>query len=145
MKQHHRTWLSVALILGTAFLLAWAGPGVAAFAAGEPECFPCAAEDRMEKEVTPDASLEELTCYMKRYEGVDTLHFKVTLKNAGNEPKRFRVNIFLDNGKAVGGLIPSSTKGGLVEPGASASFVYPVLAMPDKPESVLIRITTMTP
>jgi hypothetical protein len=58
-------------------------------------------------------------------------------------PQRYRVNIFLDNGKAVGGLLPRKTKKGLVKPGQTVSFVYPVKNMTRKPGSIDIRITTM--
>jgi hypothetical protein len=80
---------------------------------------------------------------MKKYEGSQTLHFKVTVRNVTDKPQRYRVHIFLDNGKAVGGLIPNNVKNGLVKPGSNASFVYPVTGMPGKPESVMLRITTM--
>jgi hypothetical protein len=82
---------------------------------------------------------------MKPWAGAETLHVQVTVRNVSDTPQRFRVNLFLDNGKAVGGLIPRKTKSGLVEPGASASFVYPVQGMPGKPGSMLVRITTASP
>jgi hypothetical protein len=65
------------------------------------------------------------------------------VKNVSAEPQRYRVNLFLDNGKAVGGLLPSKTKKGLVEPGQTASFTYPVKGMTEKPGSIFLRIGTM--
>ena len=73
------------------------------------------------------------------------LHFNVALKNISNEPQRFKVHIFLDNGKAVGGLIPRKTKGGLVEPGQTASFEYPVNGMVGLPGEILLKISTVMP
>ncbi|MBU0990527.1 MAG: hypothetical protein KJ823_10090, partial [Proteobacteria bacterium] len=65
------------------------------------------------------------------------------VKNVSDKPQRFRVHIFLDNAKAVGGLIPEKTKKGLVDPGQVGTFVYPVTGMTDKPGSVTLKITRM--
>ena len=78
------------------------------------------------------------------YGGAETLHFKVAVKNVTDQPQRYKVNLFLDNGKAVGGLIPSTTKKGLVKPGETDSFVYPVKGMDHQAKSVMLRISTMS-
>jgi hypothetical protein len=67
----------------------------------------------------------------------------VAVKNASNKPQRFKVNIFLDNGKAVGGLIPRKTKKGLVQPGKIASFTYPVKGVTRQPKEVMLKIRTI--
>jgi hypothetical protein len=72
------------------------------------------------------------------------LHFNVAVKNVSDTPQRFRVNIFLDNGKAVGGLIPRKTKDGLVPPGETATFVYPVKDMDRGPKAVTVMVKTMS-
>ncbi len=110
--------------------------------AAEDDCFPCVAEDQLEKTVAPEAELETFSCLFKKWEGSKTLHFKVAIKNKSDKAQRFRVNIFLDNGKAVGGLIPRKTKKGLVEPGKSGSFVYPVKGMAAKPKSFILKVST---
>jgi hypothetical protein len=107
---------------------------------------PCVPEARLEKSIAAEASLEDFSCTLKKWEGSDTLHFLVTLKNVSTQPQRYRVHIFLDNGKAVGGLIPSSTKKGLVEPGKTASFAYPVPGvMVHLPKSLVLTVKTVTP
>jgi hypothetical protein len=68
----------------------------------------------------------------------------MVLTNISDQPQRYRVNIFLDNGKAVGGLIPRKTKKGLVKPGETASFVYPVKGMDRGPGSVTVLVKTMS-
>ncbi len=103
----------------------------------------CAPEEQISKEICPEAQLVSLSCFFKRWEGVNTLHFEVSLKNISDQPQRFRVNIFLDNGKAVGGLIPRKTKKGLIPPQKTVSFVYPVKDMTSKAKAIDIRITTM--
>jgi hypothetical protein len=106
------------------------------------ELFTCVPESELDKDVASDAELVDFSCLFKKWEGQDTLHFKVAIKNVSNKAQRFRVLIFLDNGKAVGGLIPRKVKAGLVQPGQTASFVYPVNKMPSKPKNITLIIAT---
>ncbi len=108
------------------------------------EVFPCAADSKIEKEIAPEAELADFACVLKKWNGSDTLHFNVAVKNVSDTPQRYRVNIFLDNGKAVGGLIPRKTKKGLVKPGETAAFVYPVKDMDCGPKSVIVMVKTMS-
>ena len=57
------------------------------------EVFPCVAEGKLDKTIADEASLEEFSCVFKKWEGADTLHFKVALKNVSSEPQRYKVNI----------------------------------------------------
>lgn len=107
-----------------------------------PDSFPCVPESKLDKDIVPEAALENLSCYFKKYEGKATLHLKVAVKNVSDKPQRYRVNMFMDNGKAVGGLIPRTTKKGLVEPGQSMSFDYPVVDMPESPKAMNLIIKT---
>ncbi len=108
-----------------------------------PEVFPCAARGEVEKQIEPEAELVDLSCSFKKWGGKDTLHFSVTVKNISQHPQRYRVNIFLDNDKAVGGMIPRKTKKGLVKPGDTASFVYPVGNTAVQPKCVTLKINTL--
>ena len=108
------------------------------------EVFPCAADSKIEKSIAPEAELADFSCVLKEWNGSDTLHFNVAVKNVSDQPQRYRVNIFLDNGKAVGGLIPRKTKKGLVQPGETASFVYPVKGMDRGPKSLTVMVKTMS-
>lgn len=107
------------------------------------EVFPCAADSKIEKTIAPEAELADFSCVLKKWEGKDTLHFNVAVKNVSDQPQRYRVNIFLDNGKAVGGLIPRKTNKGLVEPGQTAAFEYPVSGMDGGPKSIVLMVKTM--
>jgi hypothetical protein len=118
--------------------------GCAASKPAPGERFPCAAESRIDKTIAPEAELTGFTCVVQAWEGQDTLHFDVALKNVSDRPQRFRVHIFMDNGKAVGGLIPVKTKDGLVEPGQTASFVYPVVGMDRGPKAIELIVTTVS-
>lgn len=132
-------WLWVFLVIAAVTLAGCLGP--------QPkpgEVFQCVAESKLEKNIAAEASLEEFTCFFEKYEGSNTLHFKVALKNVSDQPQRYKVNVFLDNGKAVGGLIPVKTKQGLVQPGQTDSFVYPAIQMAKKPKSILLNIRTIS-
>jgi hypothetical protein len=111
--------------------------------AADPEMFPCAADEKVEKMIGSGAELAELSCFFKKFEGQEALHVKVGVKNVSDKDQRFRVNLFFENGKAVGGLIPRKTKKGLVKPGDTAAFVYPVNGMTGKPESLMLKISTI--
>ena len=113
-----------------------------ALAGGVP---PCISENNIDKSISSEAELTDFSCAFKKYEGAEVLHFNVARKNVSNEPQRFRVHIFLDNGKAVGGLIPRTTKDGLVDPGQSASFEYPVNGMTGLPQEIILIATTVAP
>jgi hypothetical protein len=137
--QHLFEFLGIIAVLASLFFLGCAGP--------QPkpgEVFPCAADRRIEKTVAAEAELADFSCVVKDWEGAEVLHFNVAVKNISTQPQRYRVNIFLDNGKAVGGLIPQSTKKGLVEPGQTASFVYPVSGMDQAPKSIQLMVKTMS-
>ena len=123
--------------------LLFAGCGGKGYMPGTaPDSFPCVPENKLKKDIAPEAALENLSCSFKTYEGKDTLHLTVAVKNISDKPQRYRVNLFMDNGKAVGGLIPRTTKEGLVEPGQSKSFDYPVVDMPHSPKSMTLIIKT---
>ncbi len=94
--------------------------------------------------MSPEAELTGLDCFFKDYKGVKSLHFKVTLKNTSDQPQRYRVNLFLDNGKAVGGLIPRKGKPPVVKPGEEASFTYPVKGMSEPAGEVLLLVKTIS-
>ncbi|MBT6615699.1 MAG: hypothetical protein HOB38_26635 [Deltaproteobacteria bacterium] len=103
----------------------------------------CAVGKNLTQEIAAEAEVTEFSCFFKKWDGSETLHYKVTIKNTADTPQRFKVNIFLDNGKAVGGLIPRKTKKGLVKPGATGSFVYPVNDMADIPGEVTLFVKTI--
>ncbi|MCP4664973.1 MAG: hypothetical protein GY849_01300 [Deltaproteobacteria bacterium] len=132
------TWLF--LVFAAAGLILSGGIALKAEAG---EAFPCVAQGKLSKTIAPEAGLEGFSCVFKKWKGSETLHFQVAVKNTSNTPQRFKVNIFLDNDKAVGGLIPRKTKKGLVKPGQTAKFVYPVKGMNKKPKAITLIIKTM--
>lgn len=137
--QHVVRFLGIITVLASLVCVGCAGPKPT-----PGEVFPCAADSKIEKSIAPEAELADFSCVMKEWNGSETLHFNVAVKNVSDQPQRYRVNIFLDNGKAVGGLIPRKTNKGLVNPGESASFVYPVKGMDRGPKSLTVMVKTMS-
>lgn len=133
------SWILLSVATGLLFL-----SGAMTVTANAGDVFPCANESDITKTISSEASLEEFTCVTKKYEGMDTLHFNVAVKNISSEDQRFKVNIFLDNGKAVGGLLPRTTKKGLIKPGEIEKFTYPVMAMSAAPGKIDVIIKTMS-
>ena len=108
------------------------------------EVFSCAKDSDLNKIIAPEASLENFSCVIKKWKGEDTLHFNVEVKNISNEDQRFKVNIFLANGKAVGGLLPRKIKKGLIKPGQTSKFTYPVKGEIAAPGKIDLIIKTMS-
>lgn len=105
----------------------------------------CVLGGAMEKSVASEAKLTEFSCVFKEWQGASVLHFTGRVRNVSDQPRRFRVNIFLDNGKAAGGLLPRKTGKGLLKPGKSVGFEYPVAGMSNKPRSIELFIRAIGP
>lgn len=103
----------------------------------------CAVQGKVVQAIAPEAKLVGLECAYKTYDGVKSLAVKVSLQNVSKQDQRFRVNIFLDNGKGMGGLIPQKTNKGLVKPGATASFTYFFKGQDTPPTGMELIIKTM--
>jgi hypothetical protein len=107
--------------------------------------YSCEGAKKIEAEVSPDAELLAVGCSYKEYKNKNSLHFDVKIRNTSAQAQRYRVNIFLDNGKAVGGLIPRKGKPPVLQPGEEASFTYPVQGMEDVADEVTVLVKTLRP
>ena len=94
--------------------------------------------------IAPEAELVSLECVQKKYDGADSVWFKVAIKNISSADQRFRINIFLPGGKGVGGLLPRKTKKGLIKPGAVAKFSYPAKGLSQIPSEMTVIIKTVS-
>ena len=108
------------------------------------EVFACVKDSDLNKTIAEEASLENFSCVIQKFGGADTLHFNVAVKNISAEDQRFKVNIFLENGKAVGGLLPRKIKKGLIKPDQTAEFTYPVMGMNSFPGKIDLFVKTMS-
>ena len=104
----------------------------------------CVEAGSIDAQVATEAEVVGLNCFFKDYKGVKSLHFEVKIKNVSSADQRYRVNLFLDNGKAVGGLLPRKGKPPVVKPGEEASFTYPFKAMADKAGDVTLLVKTVS-
>ncbi len=137
--QHKFAWAWLVIIVGIMVLAGCSAPKP------KPgESFSCAKASDINQTIAPEASLEDFSCVLKPWEGEDTLHFKVAVKNISAEDQRFKVNIFLENGKAVGGLLPRTTKKGLMKPGEAMEFEYPVKGVNGYPGKIDLVIKTLS-
>ena len=135
--------VAVMVLAGCQSAMDTAAPKAAKPAAKAAMTTACAPQGKLETQVAPEAKLAGLDCYFDQYKKAKSLHIKVAVTNISDKPQRFRVNIFLDDGKAVGGLIPRTTKKGLVKPGETASFTYPIKGMETAPAEMTVLIKTM--
>jgi hypothetical protein len=134
-------WLTLIAVAAVLAITGCAGKGYTPENA--PSEFLCAVDNNVDIDVAGEAELADFACSYKKWAGAVTLHIKVAVKNLSDKPQRYKVNIFLDNGKGVGGLIPRKTAKGLVEPGKTASFVYPVQGVTQQPKEVILKIRAM--
>jgi hypothetical protein len=104
----------------------------------------CAEAGTIDAQVAPEAEVVGLDCSFKDYKGVKSLHFDVKLKNVSTSDQRYRVNLFLDNGKAVGGLLPRKGKPPVIKPGEEESFTYPIQGMAEKAGNVTLLVKTVS-
>ncbi len=104
----------------------------------------CAEAGNIDAQVVAEAEVVGLDCSFKDYKGVKSLHFDVKLKNVSTSDQRYRVNLFLDNGKAVGGLLPRKGKPPVIKAGEEASFTYPIQGMDEKAGSVTLLVKTVS-
>ena len=141
MNQTQKKWIG---LLFAFFAVVLIGTGCMAPQPKPGEIYSCVSASDMTQTISPEASLEDFSCVIKKWEGADNLHFNVTVKNISTEDQRFKVNIFLENGKAVGGLLPRKTNKGLIKPGETSSFSYPVNGMAGSPGKVDLLIKTMS-
>ena len=104
----------------------------------------CAEAGSIDAQVTAEAEVIGFDCSFKDYKGIKSLHFDVKLKNVSSADQRYRVNLFLDNGKAVGGLLPRKGKPPVVKPGEEVSFSYPLKGMAEKAGNVTLLVKTVS-
>jgi hypothetical protein len=70
------------------------------------------------------AKITKVSYLYEKYKGAPTLHIEVGIKNVTDHPQRFRVNILLPEGPAVGGMYPRKKKA--IEAGATLERKFPV-------------------
>lgn len=104
----------------------------------------CAEAGSIDAQVAEEVEVVSLDCSFKDYKGVKSLHFDVKIKNVSSADQRYRINLFLDNDKAVGGLLPRTGKPPILKPGEEESFSYPIQGMAEKAGKVTLLVKTVS-
>lgn len=109
-----------------------------------PSGLSCAEAGSIDAQVATEAEVAGFNCFFKDYKNVKSLHFEVKIKNVSGTDQRYRINLFLDNDKAVGGLLPRKGKPPVVKAGEEASFTYPIQGMAEKAGNVTLLVKTVS-
>jgi hypothetical protein len=95
--------------------------------------------------VVPQADITSFSCTMAEFMKKPAVIFKVGVKNVSDKAQRFRVQIFLLNeGKAVGGLVPAKGKPPVVKAGEENVNTYPVMKTSQLPTKLEVVVKTIS-
>lgn len=141
---HQRSRLMLILLACTLALAGCATSNSMAPSPAASSNLSCAEAGSIDAQVTAEAEVAAFDCSFKNYKGIKSLHFDVKIKNTSSTDQRYRVNLFLDNGKAVGGLLPRKGKPPVIKPGEEASFSYPLKGMAEKAGNVTLLVKTVS-
>lgn len=106
---------------------------------------PLCAAPKIAWDVAPEAQIADFDCQVGRHGSDPALIFTMELKNTGMVPKRFRVNIFLnDMHKAAGHLVPRKGKPPVLAPGAAKTVKIPFIKTSTQSTDILVLVKTMS-
>ena len=96
-------------------------------------------------DVVPQADVTSFSCNVKEFKKKPTVMFKVGVKNVSDKPQRFRVQIYLLNeGKAVGHLVPRKGKPPVLKPGQEKAITCPVIKTTQLPKKLEVVVKTIS-
>ena len=92
-------------------------------------------------EVCPSAKITAVDYFIKESEfsGGPKLHVKVGIKNISDQPKRYRLSIFLPDGASSGGFYPRKGRPPVIKPGEEQSLTFPMY-FENIPDAVTLRV-----
>ena len=94
-------------------------------------------------DIAKEAEVTMFKCYLEKYKKkFDSIHYTIGIKNVTSKPQRYRVNIFIPEGRAVGGLVPQKGKPPVLEPGQEAQFTYPMKNYDKVPAKIDVIVST---
>jgi len=114
MMHGKKRWLGILFFILIFSVVLAIGPAAKAAAESFKVCY----------DVVDTAQITDVKYFIAKYEGKPRLHFEVTIKNVTSEPRRYRLNIFLPEGPAGGGLYPRNKKA--IDPGKTLSQKFPM-------------------
>jgi len=110
---------------------------------GAPEKINCDA--KISWEVTKEAKLTQFDCALGESGSQAALIFTVGLENTSDKPRRYRVNIFLeDMDKGFGHLVPRKGSPPVLEPGKSETVKIPFIGTDKESKKILVIVKTVS-
>jgi len=95
--------------------------------------------------VVPQADITSFSCTVAEFKKKPAVIFKVGVKNISNKAQRFRVQIYLlEEGKAVGHLVPRKGKPPVLKPGQEKVVTCPVIKANQLPKKLEVVIKTIS-
>jgi len=95
--------------------------------------------------VIPKADVTSFSCTMGEFQKEPAVIFKVGVKNISDKAQRFRVQIYLlEEGKAVGHLVPRKGKPPVLKPGQEKVVTCPVIKANQLPKKLEVVINAIS-
>ena len=95
--------------------------------------------------VVPQADITSFSCTVAEFKKKPAVIFKVGVKNISDKAQRFRVQIYLlEEGKAVGHLVPRKGKPPVLKPGQEKVVTCPVIKATQLPKKLEVVIKTIS-
>ena len=95
--------------------------------------------------VVPQADITSFSCTVAEFKKKPAVIFKVGVKNISDKAQRFRVQIYLlEEGKAVGGLVPAKGKPPVLKAGEEKVVTYPVIKATQLPKKLEVIVKTIS-
>jgi len=95
--------------------------------------------------VIPKADVTSFSCTMGEFQKEQAVIFKVGVKNISDKAQRFRVQIYLlEEGKAVGHLVPRKGKPPVLKPGQEKVVTCPVIKANQLPKKLEVVINAIS-
>jgi len=95
--------------------------------------------------VVPQADITSFSCTVGEFKKEPAVIFKVGVKNISDKAQRFRVQIFLlEEGKAVGHLVPRKGKPPVLKPGQEKEVTCPVIKATQLPKKLEVVVKTIS-
>jgi len=95
--------------------------------------------------VVPQVDITSFSCIVAEFKKKPAVIFKVGVKNISDKAQRFRVQIFLlEEGKAVGHLVPRKGKPPVLKPGQEKVVTCPVIKATQLPKKLEVIVKTIS-
>jgi hypothetical protein len=91
-------------------------------------------------DLVPTAQVTQVNYYLKKFKGKETIFFEIGVKNISNEPKRFKLKVFIHDGPSAAYYYPRKGKPPVIKPGEVYTKPLPVVIYPKIPHGFTIRV-----